>query len=87
MDQPRSSIRSREINKYDENRIDLDFSDFGFIFIYILIFNIESEILRQHLSFMCGSCHIQSVLNIEIGIELWMFIYLLLFCVGNFIKN
>ena len=33
---------------------------------------------------MCGSCHIRSVL---IGVEIWMFIYFLIFCLGKFTKN
>ena len=33
----------------------------------------------------CSDCRL--VLDIEIGIELWMFIYFLLFCWDKFIKN
>ena len=39
---------------------------------------------------MCGSCHIRNVLigaNIKIVVELWMFIYFLLFGWGKFNQN
>ena len=49
------------------------------------------EKVVQILSLMCGSCHIRGVLiaaNIEIGIEIWMFIFTFCYSAGaNLLKT
>ena len=50
----------------------------------------EKLCLSPQLRFMSRSSHIQSVLivvNMEIDVELWMFIYFLLFGWGKFNQN
>jgi hypothetical protein len=46
--------------------------------------NIFSPKISIIMRLMCGSSHIHSVL---IGVEFWMFIYFLLFCLGKLNQN